>query len=157
MARTRTEKQGRSTSRLKDMGTPVNGPPPTLADSSRAMWYSQLDRQCAAVVIERPAGQFTREFLRRAGAATPRLRAPQPKAKILTKMTAAVVNTHWRANTTTPFAGITTLAEAGKPCSGPPDAETPPPLPATTGLTKLSYTSLLNTSTHHPGKGNPIS
>jgi len=43
-----------------------------------------------------------------------------------------------RAKTTIPFAGITTFADAAKPCSGPPDAEIPPPFPATTGLTQLS-------------------
>src|ERR1700677_3237266 len=43
-----------------------------------------------------------------------------------------------RANTTMPLAGITMLAEATKPCSGGPDAETAPPLPVTIGFTKLS-------------------
>jgi len=43
-----------------------------------------------------------------------------------------------RANTTNPFAGITTLAEARNPCRGGPDAPIPPPLPATIGLTQLS-------------------
>lgn len=43
-----------------------------------------------------------------------------------------------RANTTNPFAGITTLAEAWNPCRGGPDASIPPPLPATIGLTQLS-------------------
>jgi hypothetical protein len=31
----------------------------TLCSMFRSRAYSQLDRQCAAVVIERPAGQFT--------------------------------------------------------------------------------------------------
>lgn len=41
------------------MGFPINDPPPTLADLNRVMWYSQLDPQRAAVVIERPTGHFT--------------------------------------------------------------------------------------------------
>jgi hypothetical protein len=41
------------------MGILVNDPPPTLADSGRKMWFFQLDRRHAAVVIERTPGQFT--------------------------------------------------------------------------------------------------
>jgi hypothetical protein len=41
------------------MSIPINDPPPTLADVNRSIWYSQLDRQRAAVVIERPTGSFT--------------------------------------------------------------------------------------------------
>src|SRR5260370_42678847 len=60
-----------------------------------------------------------------------------------------------RAKTTTPLAGITTFAEAWKPCSGPPDAKIPPRLPATMGLTPMSQRSLLETSSHDPKYGNP--
>jgi hypothetical protein len=42
------------------------------------------------------------------------------------------------AKTTKPFAGMTMLAEAGRPCMGESDATVPPPLPATIGLTQLS-------------------
>lgn len=42
------------------------------------------------------------------------------------------------AKTTTPLAGITTKAEATKPCIGAPLASTPAPFPATHGLTQLS-------------------
>jgi S-adenosylmethionine:tRNA ribosyltransferase-isomerase len=43
-----------------------------------------------------------------------------------------------RANTSSPFAGITIDADAGNPCAGPPSANTCPPLPAAIGLTQLS-------------------
>ncbi len=42
------------------------------------------------------------------------------------------------ANTTTPFAGITIGADAINPCKPVPSATTPPPLPATCGLTQWS-------------------
>jgi hypothetical protein len=58
-------------------------------------------------------------------------------------------------NTTTPFAGITTLALAASPCIPGPSAVAPPALPATRGFIQLSYTSLLNTSTHRPALGKP--
>jgi hypothetical protein len=41
-------------------------------------------------------------------------------------------------NTTTLFAGITIGAHAGNPCNALPSAKTPPPLPATCGLTQWS-------------------
>src|SRR6516164_155389 len=47
-------------------------------------------------------------------------------------------DTQLSAKTTTPFAGMTMLAEAGKPCIGTPEATMPPPFPATIGLTQLS-------------------
>ncbi|MGY4307921.1 hypothetical protein ACVIJ6_005164 [Bradyrhizobium sp. USDA 4369] len=43
-----------------------------------------------------------------------------------------------RANTSTPFAGIVTIAELGWPCSAGPFAVTEPLLPTTPGLTQLS-------------------
>ena len=61
-----------------------------------------------------------------------------------------------RAKTTNPLAGIVIAAEAGRSWSGGPSADTPVPLPATIGFTQLSYTSLLNTSTHQPEPGKPI-
>src|SRR5689334_9359842 len=42
------------------------------------------------------------------------------------------------AKTRSPFAGITTRADAGNPWSGPPFATTRPPFPAVCGLTQLS-------------------
>ena len=67
------------------------------------------------------------------------------------------VNTSWsRAKTTKPLAGITMVAEQGRPCVGGPSAFTPDPLPATIGLTQLSYTSLLKTSSQKPGPGKPM-
>ena len=44
----------------------------------------------------------------------------------------------YRANTKSPFAGMTISADVGKPCIGSPPANTPPPLPATIGFTQLS-------------------
>src|ERR1035437_682913 len=60
-----------------------------------------------------------------------------------------------RTNPTTPFAGITTLALAASPCIATHSASTPPAFPAHIGFTQLSYTSLLNTSTHRPADGSP--
>lgn len=54
-----TPRNGAEASRIEDMSIPINDPPPTLADLNGAMWYSQLNRRCAAVVIERPPGRFT--------------------------------------------------------------------------------------------------
>src|SRR5690349_15926103 len=50
----------------------------------------------------------------------------------------AVQSPRSRANTTTPFAGITIFADAAKPCAGLPLASIAPPFPATIGFTQLS-------------------
>src|SRR6266851_7078972 len=49
----------------------------------------------------------------------------------------ADADTQPRVKTTMPFAGMTMLAEAGKPCIGASEATMPPPFPATIGLTQL--------------------
>jgi hypothetical protein len=37
---------------------PINDPPPTLADLSKAMWHAALGPNISAVVLEHPEGQF---------------------------------------------------------------------------------------------------
>ena len=41
---------------------PINDPPPSFANLTEAIWYSQLDDRRTAVVVECPAGRFTPFF-----------------------------------------------------------------------------------------------
>src|ERR1035437_1569554 len=134
---------------------------PIFATVSRSLRWASSKARPHSTAPPQPSGcPILRAPLRRVGYS--RLREPPSRTQPHRQFTLRVVSQSKSSaspypftKTTTPFAGITTLALAASPCIGVHSASTPPAFPAHIGFTQLSYTSLLNTSTHRPALGNP--